>query len=288
MPPSGLRVPRPAGAPSAAPSPRAHAHRAATVQAHSYTDTVPTGQDGRGRAAHVVPAGGARPLQGAPAAPGGATGPGATEGPAPQLPLGQARLCAPEKEPADQLGHRHGRRPLDAGHTLSAQSAGALSTRAAQRGPRAGGKRSRGLSLQEQPADTGTGTGASGQCPETRMPGLGAPLKRRAGQGKPVAGRSEPGRQQPRDSTAPAHEERTRPSPGASLCVAPGGEPETQHPPRRSPWRRGEAMGRESHSINTGVPGGAQKTGKRKGEPACKQVCRARRARWAPQPFALR
>lgn len=233
MPPSRLRVPRPAGAPSAAPSPRAHTHRAAVVQAHSYADTVPTGQDGRGRAARVVPAGGARPLQGAPAAPGGAAGPGATEGPAPQL--------------------------LDAGHTLSARSAGALSTRAAQRGPQAGGEQSRRLSLQEQPADTGTGTGASGQCPETRMPGLGALLKWRAGWGEPVAGRSEPGRQQPKDSTAPAHEERTRPGPGASLCVAPGGEPETQHPPRRSPWRRGEAMGRESHSINVGVPGGAER-----------------------------
>lgn len=34
-------------------------------------------------------------------------------------------------------------------------------------------------------------------------------------------------------------------------------------------------------------PWRSTETRKRKGEPACKQVCRARRARWAPQPFAL-
>ena len=59
----------------------------------------------------------------------------------------------------------------------------------------------------------------------------------------------------------------TRNGPGPALgpqCVASEGNPKMQHPPRRSPWARGKALGRESYSINADVPGGVQRRGSRK------------------------
>lgn len=136
---SGHRVSRPAGARRGTPSPQACALRVAAARGHRLHRRGQHGAgwqlDGQHRWRRQV---GARPPQSTPAAPGEAVGPGTT-GEAASAPAGagaplpfRKRACGPAqaREAAGDTGHR-----------LSAWDAGALATRAAQRGPRAGGGR---------------------------------------------------------------------------------------------------------------------------------------------------
>lgn len=241
---SGHGEPRPAGALSAALSPQA-------------TQTLSTrGRMAAGQAAHVVPAGGARPLQSAPAVPGEAVGLGATEEAAPHLPPGQACLCVSEKGPTGQLGHRHGWRPSDAGHALGAEHRCPVYPRCPEGTTGGRGAEAKGSHCESSQQTPAQAPGRAGKSPGEVMAPRPACRAGESRQGGGQGGESlrQEGASRAGSSRETAQSWHTRIGPGLALgphCASPlEGNPETQHPPRRSPWGHGEAVDRENHSIN--------------------------------------